>query len=212
MNLNFPALSVTVGPTGLVRGTRGQSIDIDAGALSKPAPPMAHALSEILNCPDSVQLLLGLNEMFGGAREYAIAGSVALAVHQTIAGYAESIRQPNDLDLVVSEVGMQRLSYLEADSVEKLGFHYKSGDIDGFTWLGRPEQPLRVDIIPSKNMNISRGFSGRTEIKGVNVMPLLSLKHNLEDRALQDQKLEQTRKDLESIGRLENRNLEKSLN
>ena len=127
-------LSLDVPVPSLVRTSHG--LPVDPQVLNKQPPAISAALAEILNTPDAGKLLLGLNELFGSASEYAIGGSVALALHHRSITDSTA-RRPNDLDVVVSPSAMDRLSDLDHQGLSQLGFKSEPGNTESLSWAGQ---------------------------------------------------------------------------
>lgn len=189
------SLSLDVPVPGLVRASNG--LPVDPLALNKQQPAISTALAEILNTPNAGKLLLGLNEMFGSASEYAIGGSVALALHQRLIA-DQAARRPNDLDVLISPSAMDRLSDLDHHGLSLLGFKSEPGNTESLTWVGSAGKALVVDVVPAKNSVAGRGFDRRQYVDGVNVIPLQALIDNLTYRVQTEPSNEQARGDLAS--------------
>lgn len=177
----------------LVRTNHG--LPVDPQVLNKQPPAISAALAEILNTPDAGKLLLGLNELFGSASEYAIGGSVALALHHR-SNADSTARRPNDLDVVVSPSGMDRLSDLDHLGLSQLGFKSEPGNTESLSWAGQGRESLVVDVVPAKNSIAGRGFERRQMHGGVNVIPLQALVDNLTYRVRSEPANQQARSDL----------------
>lgn len=186
-------LSLDVPVPSLVRTSHG--LPVDPQALNKEPPRIGSALAEILNTPDAGKLLLGLNELFGSASEYAIGGSVALALHHR-SNADLTARRPNDLDVVVSPSAMDRLSDLDHQGLSQLGFKSEPGNTESLSWAGQGRESLVVDVVPAKNSIAGRGFERRQMHGGVNVIPLQALVDNLTYRVRSEPANQQARSDL----------------
>lgn len=191
----FASLHLDVPVSSLVRASDG--LLVDPQGLRKPPPAVSSALAEILNTPDAGKLLLGLNELFGSASEYAIGGSVALALHyRSIAG--QNVRRPNDLDVVVSPSAMDRLSDLDHQGLGQLGFKSEPGNSESLEWIGQGHDSVKVDVVHARNSFVGRGFENRQFLGGVNVIPLQSLIDNLKFRVQNEPGNVQAQNDLAS--------------
>lgn len=186
-------LSLDVPVPGLVRTSHG--LPVDPQVLNKQPPAISAALAEILNTPDAGKLLLGLNELFGSASEYAIGGSVALALHHRSITDSTA-RRPNDLDVVVSPSAMDRLSDLDHQGLSQLGFKSEPGNTESLSWAGQGHESLVVDVVPARNSVAGRGFEYRQMHGGVNVIPLQALVDNLTYRVQSEPLNDRARGDL----------------
>ncbi|WP_414676284.1 hypothetical protein [Limnobacter sp.] len=186
-------LSLDVPVPSLVRTSHG--LPVDPQVLNKQPPAISAALAEILNTPDAGKLLLGLNELFGSASEYAIGGSVALALHHRSITDSTA-RRPNDLDVVVSPSAMDRLSDLDHQGLSQLGFKSKPGNTESLSWAGQGHESLVVDVVPARNSVAGRGFEYRQMHGGVNVIPLQALVDNLTYRVQSEPLNDRARGDL----------------
>lgn len=179
MNNGFLNLALNLPAPCLVCERDG--IEISATALQEPVAPISNALAAILNTPHAGKLLLGLNELFGSASEYAITGSTAVALH--CSGMpAQPFRIPNDLDVVVTPSGMCRLGNIDHQGLATVGFACEPGNTESVVWLGHGEKPLRVDVINRNNGIAGRGFERSVDLQGVRVIPLDQLAANLQQR------------------------------
>lgn len=178
---------------GLVRTSHG--LPVDPQVLNMQPPAISAALAEILNTPDAGKLLLGLNELFGSASEYAIGGSVALALHHRSITDSTA-RRPNDLDVVVSPSGMDRLSDLDQQGLSQLGFKSEPGNTESLSWAGQGHESLVVDVVPARNSVAGRGFEYRQMHGGVNVIALQALVDNLTYRVQSEPLNDKARGDL----------------
>lgn len=186
-------LSIDVPVPGLVRTSHG--LPVDPQVLNMQPPAISAALAEILNTPDAGKLLLGLNELFGSASEYAIGGSVALALHHRSITDSTA-RRPNDLDVVVSPSGMDRLSDLDQQGLSQLGFKSEPGNTESLSWAGQGHESLVVDVVPARNSVAGRGFEYRQMHGGVNVIALQALVDNLTYRVQSEPLNDKARGDL----------------
>ena len=156
------------------------------------------ALAQILDTPNAGQLLLGLNELLGSASEYTITGSVALAFHH-LRATGNTMRIPNDLDVIVSESAMERLGNVDRDGLRVLGFESPPGNVENIVWHGDKNRPLNVDIIKAGDNVESRGFRERIQLQGNGFVPLDQLKRNMEIRINSNVHSDQTLGDLAII-------------
>lgn len=178
------------------------SVHVDSAALQKPEPPLSTALEQILNAPGAGKLLLGLAEMFGSASEFAITGSTALAVHQLKQGAAAPERIPNDLDVLVSAAGFQRLGLMNAAAIQSLGFDAVPDSASSLVWTGRDNKPLTIDVVSTTNRLAGQGFGNSETVGGVKVVKPEVLASNLNNISGDQASVEKARSDLRVLNRL----------
>lgn len=193
LNINIPKDSL-IGET--------LSVDMNPAALQQPEPLLGKALAQILNAPNAGKLLLGLNELFGSASEFAITGSTALAVHQLKQGAAAPERMPNDLDVVVSAEGFQRLGLMNAAAIQSLGFDAVPDSASSLIWTGRPDKPLSVDIVSAKIRPAGLGFDSSETVDGIKVVKPEILATNLNNRIGEKIDVDKATSDLRVLNRL----------
>ncbi|HEX4856906.1 MAG TPA: hypothetical protein VFV28_08835 [Limnobacter sp.] len=180
-SLDLSGFQLKMGSPCLLRASRG--IEVDPQALNQQAPSLSQVMGKILQQLDAGQLLLGLNELFGSASEYAITGSTALAIHQHLANSGAVARAPGDLDVVVSNAGLQRLSSIDFSGAATLGFSCGPAEKESLTWRSPGQAELKVDVISSSNRAAGVGFHLAEFKGGVRVMPLNILEKSLISRA-----------------------------
>lgn len=199
--LDLSSFNIRTAPSCLLKTSHG--IDINPQALQQKAPELAEVMASVTNTPDAGHLLLGLNELFGSASDYAITGSAALALHQHLAGLGATARRPNDIDVVVGQSGLQRLYSIDFEGAAKLGFGCGPQEKAKLNWKGPNNSTLTVDVISSTNRAAGRGFIEAVPTAGVRVVPLSVLKNNLLKRAEDGLAGPHQAQDLESIHQLE---------
>lgn len=94
---------------------------------------------------------------------------VALALHHR-SNADSTARRPNDLDVVVSPSGMDRLSDLDHLGLSQLGFESEPGNTESLSWAGQGRESLVVDVVPANQQarsDLARGLELLDAAKGV---------------------------------------------
>ena len=197
----MPLLTIQIPATDTLITNSADGLSPDRDAFDKPAPVAAIAVGEILKMSRADHLLLGLNEMFGSAADYAIAGGTALQFHRMQAGLSVS-RQPNDLDVAVGPNGVARMHALSKAGIVELGFSAVAGDSGGVTWSAGTAEELHIEVIDAQATASLGVFSQSAKIDGIKVLPLHTLKANLETRISQQPNNDNAKADLVAINEL----------
>lgn len=180
---------------------RNGGLPLPADELSNPPPGLSVAMAQILDTDHAGQLLLGLNALFQGAAQYAIAGSSALAIHQLLDGHAEHIRTPNNLDLLVNPSALDHCQQINEDSASQAGFH-SAGAAGKLTWRSPGDRVIAINLIPSVSANSRRNPDAAYTIGDVRTLSLPQLRQNLLRQVRDGIKVEQSTRDLEVIENL----------
>ena len=197
----MPKLTIQIPETHSLISERADAYSPSSKVFNGPAPAAANAVGAVLNTPNAGRLLQGLNEMFGGATEYAIGGSTALQLHLLEAGLPVT-RKPNDLDVVVSPQGFASLGTFNNTGLNRLDFMAIPNNSGRLLWLGNGTRKLGVDICAAKQTVAGNGFSAAVERNGLKVIPATFLKANLEIRISQQPNNDNAKADLLAISEL----------
>jgi len=173
-------------------------LPLPADELNGQWPALSVTMAQILDTEYAGQLLLGLNALFQGAAQYAIAGSSALAIHQLLDGHAEHIRTPNNLDLLVNPSALDHCQQINEDSASQAGF-YSAGAAGQLTWRSPDDKVIAINLIPSVSANGRRNPDAAFTIGGVRTLSLGQLRQNLLRQVGDGVKVEQSARDLEAI-------------
>lgn len=160
-------------------------------------PPISRVLGAILETPNAGKLLLGLNKLMGGVHNQALTGSVALALHQAKLG-AEYVRMPNNLDVVVNQEAMSRLSQVEPENAAQFGFQFCHGSRNHLLWSDGARK-LAVDLHEAQVSAAGRGLESAGDHDGARVVPLDILITNLERQAKDEPLNNKVKGDLAAI-------------
>jgi hypothetical protein len=141
------------------------------GPAAALTPRVSAALENVLPGLDANKLFKSLDNLFGNRGNYTVVGSASMHLHalETSSDAKLPLPLPNDIDLVVTDRGIDRLNLANPQKLSDLGFR-RDADLAHVLYVKRVGQDdLKIDVVAGKTSGFKKYVANPHDIDNVQV-------------------------------------------